>query len=43
MARDGNGTCGAVSRVFEVVDEEGQYGGKPLIYYPPHIVAQQLK
>jgi lipopolysaccharide transport system ATP-binding protein len=27
----------STSRVFEVVDEQGQYGGKPLVFYPPSI------
>jgi lipopolysaccharide transport system ATP-binding protein len=31
-----------LSRVLEVIDEEGQVGGKPLIFYPPRITARRL-
>src|SRR5262249_4271203 len=31
-----------LSRVLEVVDEEGQIGGKPMIFYPPRITARRL-
>jgi lipopolysaccharide transport system ATP-binding protein len=39
---DEAGACSAQSRVFEIVDEEGQYGGKPLIYYPPLVTAKPM-
>ncbi|MGN8549075.1 hypothetical protein ACQPTN_32140 [Bradyrhizobium sp. 13971] len=29
--------------VLEVVDEEGQIGGQPLIFYPPRISARRLE
>lgn len=37
------GVRDSLSRVFEVVDQEGQYGGKPLLYYPPRIAARPLE
>jgi lipopolysaccharide transport system ATP-binding protein len=30
----------STSRVFEVVDEQGQYGGKPLVFCPPSILSR---
>ena len=33
----------AMSRVLEVIDEEGQVGGRPLIFYPPLIAARRLE
>jgi lipopolysaccharide transport system ATP-binding protein len=30
----------STSRVFEVVDEQGQFGGKPLVFYPPSILSR---
>jgi lipopolysaccharide transport system ATP-binding protein len=35
--RDEQGVCDTLVRVFEVIDEEGQVGGKPLLYYPAEI------
>jgi ABC-type polysaccharide/polyol phosphate transport system ATPase subunit len=34
---DEEGPAARVSRVFEVVDEEGQIGGKPMLYHSPDI------
>jgi len=34
---DSEGMCDTASRVFEVVDEVGQYGGQPQLFYPPVI------
>jgi lipopolysaccharide transport system ATP-binding protein len=31
------------SRVFEVVDVQGQYGGKPLLFYPPHFMCKAIE
>lgn len=31
------------SRVLEVIDEEGQLGGQPLIFYPPRIFTRRLE
>ncbi|MGY4159134.1 lipopolysaccharide transport system ATP-binding protein [Bradyrhizobium sp. USDA 4461] len=40
----GQGCDGEVtSRVLEVIDEEGQVGGRPLIFYPPRIAARRLE
>ncbi|MBL8588196.1 MAG: hypothetical protein JNK46_06675 [Methylobacteriaceae bacterium] len=36
----GRGPASDAARVFEVVDEEGQYGGTPLIYYDPVITSR---
>uniref|UniRef100_A0A974A2H6 ABC transporter ATP-binding protein n=1 Tax=Bradyrhizobium septentrionale TaxID=1404411 RepID=A0A974A2H6_9BRAD len=33
----------SISCVLEVVDEEGQIGGQPLIFYPPRISARRLE
>ena len=35
--RDETGVCDVLGRAFEVIDEEGQVGGKPLLYYPSTI------
>jgi lipopolysaccharide transport system ATP-binding protein len=35
--RDRRGLIGSLKRVFEVFDDEGQYGGQPLLYLPPII------
>lgn len=39
---DADGLIDAVHRVVEVVDEEGQFGGVPLLYYPPIITSKPL-
>jgi lipopolysaccharide transport system ATP-binding protein len=39
---DDLGDVDAASRVLEIIDEEGQFGGVPLLYYPPTIVARRL-
>ncbi|MGY4178321.1 lipopolysaccharide transport system ATP-binding protein [Bradyrhizobium sp. USDA 4518] len=44
VALVGQGYDGEViSRVLEVLDEEGQVGGQPLIVYPPRIAARRLE
>jgi lipopolysaccharide transport system ATP-binding protein len=30
----------SASRVFEVLDEQGQFGGKPLVFYPPNVLSR---
>ena len=40
--RDSEGICDFASRVFEVVDEVGQYGGQPQLFYPPFISVRPL-
>lgn len=37
---DANGPIDTMHRVVEVVDEEGQFGGVPLLYYPPTIAVK---
>jgi lipopolysaccharide transport system ATP-binding protein len=39
---DDDGDVDAASRVLEIIDEEGQFGGVPLLYCPPIIVAKRL-
>lgn len=39
---DSSGPIDAVHRVVEIVDEEGQFGGVPLLYYPPVITSKPL-
>jgi lipopolysaccharide transport system ATP-binding protein len=39
---DETGPIDAAARVFEIVDEEGQFGGVPLLYCPPIIKARPL-
>lgn len=39
---DANGPIDATHRVIEIVDEEGQFGGAPLLYYPPMITPKPL-
>jgi lipopolysaccharide transport system ATP-binding protein len=39
---DERGPAAMVSRVFEVVDEEGQMGGKPMLYYSPEISVRAI-
>ncbi len=34
------GPVDATHRVLEIIDEEGQFGGMPLLYYPPVITAK---
>lgn len=36
---DEHGPVDAIHRVVEIVDEEGQFGGVPLLLYPPDITA----
>lgn len=36
---DERGPIDAIHRVIEIVDEEGQFGGAPLLLYPPTITA----
>lgn len=36
---DEHGPIDAIHRVVEVIDEEGQFGGAPLLLYPPEIKA----
>ncbi|MCP1968328.1 ABC transporter ATP-binding protein [Bradyrhizobium elkanii] len=44
VALHGQGCDGeAMSRVLEVIDEEGQVGGRPLIFYPPLIATRRLE
>jgi ABC-type polysaccharide/polyol phosphate transport system ATPase subunit len=37
-----DGDSDRISRVLEVIDQEGQFGGKPLVFYPPAITARRL-
>jgi len=37
------GVCYGAARVFEVVDEEGQRGGVPLLFHPPRIKTRRIK
>ncbi len=39
---DEKGDVDAASRVLEIIDEQGQFGGLPLLYYPPTIVVSRL-
>jgi lipopolysaccharide transport system ATP-binding protein len=39
---DEHGDIDATSRVLEILDDEGQFGGLPLLYYPPIIVASRV-
>jgi lipopolysaccharide transport system ATP-binding protein len=36
---DASGSIDAASRVVEIIDEEGQFGGQPMLYHPPIITA----
>lgn len=38
---DDLGAVGSAVRVVEIVDETGQFGGVPMLYYPPSITAQR--
>jgi lipopolysaccharide transport system ATP-binding protein len=40
---DAGGPIDSRTRVFEVVDDQGQFGGKPLLLYPPVITVRPLK
>ncbi len=40
---DEHGVCDVATRVFEVIDEEGQFGGQPLLLYAPTIKTRRLK
>ena len=42
-AQDRAGASRVASRVFEVIDEEGQFGGVPLVFYPPVAAARPLE
>lgn len=42
ILRDAGGPISSSSRVFEVVDELGQFGGKPLLYFPPIITSHRV-
>lgn len=42
-AFDRSGASRVASRVFEVIDEEGQFGGAPLVFYPPVATARPLE
>lgn len=35
------GAAGSAVRVFEIVDETGQFGGVPMLYYPPSLAVQR--
>lgn len=37
------GRASSTSRVFEVIDQEGQFGGAPLIFYDPSITSRPAK
>jgi hypothetical protein len=39
---DQDGILDRSTRVFEVVDEEGQHGGKPLLLLPPRITVRPI-
>lgn len=39
---DAHGPIDQAVRALEIIDEEGQYGGVPLLYYPPAIKATKL-
>ena len=41
MLSDANGPIDSASRVVEIVDEEGQFGGQPMLYHPPIITAMR--
>jgi lipopolysaccharide transport system ATP-binding protein len=40
---DAEGPIDTKRRVVQVVDEEGQFGGKPLLYHPPVITARPAR
>lgn len=39
---DAAGAIDAAHRVIEIIDEEGQFGGAPLLFYPPIIKARPI-
>lgn len=39
---DADGIVDSRSRTLEIIDEEGQFGGMPLLYYPPDIRVRKL-
>ena len=39
MLLDEQGPIDAIHRIVEIIDEEGQFGGAPLLLYPPTIRA----
>jgi hypothetical protein len=39
---DRAGAIDALHAVVEVIDEQGQFGGKPLLYDPPQITARPV-
>jgi lipopolysaccharide transport system ATP-binding protein len=39
---DAAGPIDSLARVVEVLDEAGQFGGTPLLFHPPHIIARRL-
>jgi lipopolysaccharide transport system ATP-binding protein len=40
---DSAGPIASIARVFEVVDEEGQFGGHPLLFYPPVTTSRRIE
>jgi lipopolysaccharide transport system ATP-binding protein len=42
LLEDEAGSIASISRVFEVVDEEGQFGGHPLLLYPPLMTTRRM-
>lgn len=40
--QDRHGAIDALARVIEVVDEEGQFGGQPLLFLSPQIAARRI-
>jgi lipopolysaccharide transport system ATP-binding protein len=43
VLEDRAGPIASLSRVFEVVDEEGQFGGQPLLFYPPITTSRRIE
>lgn len=39
---DENGHIDTIHRVIEIIDEQGQFGGVPLLYYPPVITSSPI-
>jgi lipopolysaccharide transport system ATP-binding protein len=40
---DTGGTIDTATRVVEIIDEEGQHGGNPLIFYPPIVTSRPIE
>ncbi len=40
VLQDGEGVCDTAARVFEVIDEMGQFGGQPQLLYSPTIAVR---